>query len=129
MPEFLAETYTPREVLDTAAPRAGDLARAAAHAGGPGAPVCFLGAIAVPGEETCFWLYPAPRRRGSRRDDRRRAGPGADHPGGDTPAAPAAPGPAPAAPAVLSRPPAGMRGMAHQGPGCGERFTEEERTS
>ena len=60
MPEFLAETYTPREVLDTAAPRAGDLARAAAHASRSGAPVRFLGAIIVPGEETVFWLYLAP---------------------------------------------------------------------
>ena len=56
MPEFLAETYTPRP----AAPSAGDVARAAAHAGGPQAPVRFLGAVAVPEEETCFWLYQAP---------------------------------------------------------------------
>jgi len=55
MPEFLAETYTPRD-----APSTGDIARGAAHAGGPGDPVCFLGAIAVPAEETCFWLYQAP---------------------------------------------------------------------
>ena len=60
MPEFLAETYTPREGLGSAAPRAGDIARAAAQASQPGAPVCFLGAIAVPAEETCFWLYQAP---------------------------------------------------------------------
>jgi len=57
MPEFLAETYTPRLA---AAPSAGDVARAAAHAGGPQAPVRFLGAVAVPEEETCFWLYQAP---------------------------------------------------------------------
>ena len=60
MPEFLAETYTPRDGLGDAAPRAGDIARAAAQASGPGAPVCFRGAIAVPAEETCFWLYQAP---------------------------------------------------------------------
>jgi hypothetical protein len=60
MPEFLAETYTPRDAPGSAAPRAGDLARAAAHASGPGAPVRFLGAIIVPGEETGFWLYQAP---------------------------------------------------------------------
>lgn len=59
MPEFLAETYTPRDA-PAAAPRAGDIARAAEQAGGPGAPVQFLGAIAVPGEEICFWLYQAP---------------------------------------------------------------------
>ena len=57
MPEFLAETYAPRLA---AAPSAGDVARAAAHAGGPQAPVRFLGAVAVPEEETCFWLYQAP---------------------------------------------------------------------
>ena len=60
MPEFLAETYTPRDAPGSAAPRAGDLARAAAHASGPGAPVRFLGAIAIRAEETCFWLYQAP---------------------------------------------------------------------
>lgn len=60
MGEFLAETYAPRDAPGTAAPRAGDLARAAAHASGPGAPVRFLGAIIVPGEETGFWLYQAP---------------------------------------------------------------------
>src|SRR5215469_10779836 len=55
MPEFLAETYTPRD-----APSTGDIARGAAHAVGPGDPVRFLGAILVPGEETGFWLYQAP---------------------------------------------------------------------
>jgi hypothetical protein len=61
MPEFLAETYTPRGGLgDAAVPRAGDLARAAAQASRPGAAVRFLGAILLPGEETGFWLYQAP---------------------------------------------------------------------
>ena len=61
MPKFLAETYTPRDAPGTSAsaPSDGDLARAAAHAGGPGAPAWFLGAIAVPGEEICFGLYQA----------------------------------------------------------------------
>jgi hypothetical protein len=49
MPEFLAEAYAP--------PRR---RRAAEEARQPGAPVRFLGAIAVPGEEICFWLYQAP---------------------------------------------------------------------
>jgi hypothetical protein len=53
MPEFLAETYAPRDVPDTAA-------LAAERASQPGAPVRLLGAILVPGEETCFWLYQAP---------------------------------------------------------------------
>ena len=62
MPEFVAETYTPRDAPGTSAgaPSAGDLARAAEQASGPGAPVQFLGVIAVPEEETCFWLYQAP---------------------------------------------------------------------
>jgi hypothetical protein len=57
MPEFLAETYAPR---GAAAPGAAGLTRAAGQAGGRGAPVRFLGAIAVPEEETCFYLYQAP---------------------------------------------------------------------
>jgi len=47
MPEFLAETYAPRDAPAPVAPR-------------PGAPVRFLGAVLVPDEETCFWLYQAP---------------------------------------------------------------------
>jgi hypothetical protein len=59
MPEFLAETYTPRDA-GGAAPSAGDIAGAVGQAVGPGGLVCFLGAIIVPGEETGFWLYQAP---------------------------------------------------------------------
>jgi hypothetical protein len=51
MPEFLAETYTSRKALIIAALRTGELAPAAAHPRGPGAPVWFLGAIAAPAEE------------------------------------------------------------------------------
>jgi len=58
MPEFLAETYAPRGAASV--PGAAALARAARHASGPGAPVRFLGAIAIPEEETCFYLYQAP---------------------------------------------------------------------
>jgi hypothetical protein len=58
MPEFLAETYAPCEGLGTAAP--GDIARAADQVSRPAAPVRFLGAVAIPAEETCFWLYEAP---------------------------------------------------------------------
>jgi hypothetical protein len=57
MPEFLAETYAPR---DAAAPPAAGIARAAEQVSEPGAPVRFLGAVVVPEEETCFWLYQAP---------------------------------------------------------------------
>lgn len=57
MPEFLAEAYTPR---GAAAPRAAGLALAAGQASGQEAPVRFLGAVAVPDDETCFYLYQAP---------------------------------------------------------------------
>jgi hypothetical protein len=57
MPEFLAETYAPR---GAAAPGAAGLALAARQVSGHGAPVRFLGAVAVPEEETCFYLYQAP---------------------------------------------------------------------
>ena len=60
MPEFLAETYAPRDAAGAGAPSAGDIARATAQASGPGAPVRFLGAIAAPDDEICFWLYQAP---------------------------------------------------------------------
>ena len=59
MPEFLAETYTPRDAPGSAAPGADDLA-AAGQSSQDAAPVRFLGAILVPEEETCFWLYQAP---------------------------------------------------------------------
>jgi hypothetical protein len=57
MPEFLAETYAPR---GASTPGAADVVLAAEHVSGHGASVRFLGAIAVPGEEICFWLYQAP---------------------------------------------------------------------
>jgi hypothetical protein len=80
MPEFLAETYTPRGDGGPAAPGADEAARAAAQASQPGAPVRFLGAILAPAEETCFRLYQAPLgRRGPRRDDPRPAAARADH--------------------------------------------------
>jgi hypothetical protein len=60
MPEFLAETYAPCGAPGTPAPSAADLARAVGQASSLGDPVRFLGAIAVPEEETCFWLYQAP---------------------------------------------------------------------
>ena len=60
MPQFLAETYAPRDAAGAGAPSAGDIARATAQASGPGAPVRFLGAIAAPDDEICFWLYQAP---------------------------------------------------------------------
>ena len=56
MPEFLAETYTPRGAPRRTPPTS----RAAEQANGLGGPVRFPGAIVVPEEETCFWLYQAP---------------------------------------------------------------------
>jgi hypothetical protein len=61
VPEFLAETYAPRDVPGTAEPRAGDIALAADQVSRPGAPVRILGAIVVPGEETCFGYTRCPR--------------------------------------------------------------------
>ena len=57
MPEFLTETYTPR---DAAVPSAADLMLAAGQASGPEGLIRFLGAINVPEDETCFYLYLAP---------------------------------------------------------------------
>jgi hypothetical protein len=60
MPDFLAETYTFLLAPGIPALCAADVARAAAHASSPQGPAWFLGAVAVPEEETCFWLYQAP---------------------------------------------------------------------
>lgn len=60
MPQFLAEIYAPFRCPDAGAQRAADVALAAGQVSRPGAPVRFLGAIAVPGEETWFYLYQAP---------------------------------------------------------------------
>jgi hypothetical protein len=57
MPEFLAEIYAPRGAV---APSAAEVALAAEQVSGYGAAVQFLGAINVPEEETCFYLYQAP---------------------------------------------------------------------
>ena len=57
MPEFLIETYLPREARDIATLRAGDAAEQLSE---QGAPIHFLCAIFVPEEETCFYLYQAP---------------------------------------------------------------------
>ena len=57
MPEFLAETYAPRDAPGPAAPGPAGAAPGSDQASGP---VRLLGAILVPDEETCFWLYQAP---------------------------------------------------------------------
>jgi hypothetical protein len=60
MPEFLAETYTPRGAPDIAAVAAGDITPATDQVSEETAAVRLLGAIVVPDEETCFYLYQAP---------------------------------------------------------------------
>ena len=60
MPEFLAETYAPHGDGAPAAPGAAGAAHAADQASGPGGPIRLLGAILVPDEEICLWLYQAP---------------------------------------------------------------------
>jgi hypothetical protein len=60
MPQFLAETYTPRGAPDSTAVAAGDVALATEQVGEETAAVRLLGAIFVPDEETCFFLYQAP---------------------------------------------------------------------
>jgi hypothetical protein len=68
MPEFLAETYAPRDPpgTGTAARRAAQAALAADQACQPGAWVRLPGAIVVPEEETCFYLHQAPSDAGYR---------------------------------------------------------------
>lgn len=57
MPEFLAEAYTPHGAPDITAVVADDLALAMEQVSAETAPVRFLGAIVVPEDETCFFLY------------------------------------------------------------------------
>ena len=71
----------PARHADTAARRAGQAALAAGQVSQPWAPVRLLGAILVPEEETCFYLYQAPvGRRGPPGDDPRRPAARPDHP-------------------------------------------------
>jgi len=60
MPEFLAKTYAPAGAPGAAAPRAADIALAADQVSQHRTAVRLLGAIAVPGEETCFYLLESP---------------------------------------------------------------------
>jgi hypothetical protein len=57
MPEFLAETYAPRDAPDIPERRAGEAALAADQVSEEGAQVSLLRAIFVPEDETCFYLY------------------------------------------------------------------------
>ena len=60
MPEFLIETYIPRDALGVPALRAGDVAPAAEQLRDEGAQIRFLRAIFVPEDETCFYIYQSP---------------------------------------------------------------------
>ena len=60
MPEFLAETYTPRDAPALARGRAADAALAARQVRDEGVPVRLLGVIVIPDDEICFYLYRAP---------------------------------------------------------------------
>ena len=57
--EFVVETYAPPQATGILAARVEELARAAEQASEPGAEVRLLGAVFLPGEETCFYLYRA----------------------------------------------------------------------
>jgi hypothetical protein len=59
MPQFLAEAYVPRDSADMLAFRSGDRALAMEQVSEETAPARFLGAIYVPQDETCFYLYRA----------------------------------------------------------------------
>lgn len=60
MGEYLVEGYLPRPGSDEL-PRAAARARGAAdELAQAGTPVRYLGAIFIPGDETCFHLYEAP---------------------------------------------------------------------
>ena len=58
MPQFLAETYTPR-APDVTPVAAGDVASATEQLSEQAAAVRLLGAVFVPDDETCFFLYHA----------------------------------------------------------------------
>ena len=116
MPEFLAETYTPGLAPGIAAPCAADVARAAEHASGPGAPARFLCGVAVPEEETCFWLYQAPSPA-EVRAAMTAAGLNPEHIMQAVALRPPAPAPTPGAPSTpASRPQPAARPTPHTGP-------------
>jgi len=59
MPEFLAETYTARDAPGIVSLHARDIAIATEQVNQKAGPVNFLGAVFLPQEETCFYLYQA----------------------------------------------------------------------
>jgi hypothetical protein len=73
MPQFLAEAYVPRDAADIVALRSGEVALATEQVSEETAPVCFLGAVLVPDDEICFYLYQA-QSAGAVREAMTRAG-------------------------------------------------------
>jgi hypothetical protein len=59
MSEFVVETYVPRESTSMLAARVEELALAAEQISAAGAEVRVLGALFLPADETCFYLYQA----------------------------------------------------------------------
>jgi len=57
MSKFVVETYTPRETTNILAARINHFARAADQISEPGTEVRLLGAILLPQDETCLYLY------------------------------------------------------------------------
>jgi len=60
MPEFLAKPCAPAGAPGAAAPRAADITLAAGQASQDRTAARLLGAVAVPGEETCCYLFESP---------------------------------------------------------------------
>jgi hypothetical protein len=60
MPEFLAETYAPRDAPDLLTPGAAAAALAADQITDQGTQVRLLHAIILPEDETCLYLFQAP---------------------------------------------------------------------
>jgi hypothetical protein len=60
MAEFLAETYVPRETANAVVGHVADVARAADQVREREVEVRLLGAVFLPADETCFYLYESP---------------------------------------------------------------------
>ena len=59
VPQFLLEIYAPPDVPGILPLRAGDIARATEQVSEETAPIRLLGAIFLPEDEICFYLYQA----------------------------------------------------------------------
>jgi len=59
VPEYLVETYEPRNAPSSGVARATDLSRVTEQLTTDGEPVQFVRSISLPEEETCFFLFVA----------------------------------------------------------------------